>query len=235
MKSLATLLGRSESPRHPTREVKPEVVVVIDDEPVCRTSLRRILESLHDAVTVEEFADPGKALEWLKTGTPALVVTDYRMPQLDGIDLIRRLRQSEATAQTPIVLVTVLKERAVRTRALEAGATDFLTKPIDHDECRARCRNLLELSRYQRFLEDQLARRNACLRNLTVSEGQKESLSLPELLDGSDSGKYVLMDYEELYEVTSTLAAMDRLLTPWRNKHDMLEASVRRPLRGDQS
>ena len=54
----------------------------------------------------------------------------------------------------PVVIITCMEEKSVRYRAMEAGATDFLTKPIDHHECRARCRNLLKLRQQQSIIRD---------------------------------------------------------------------------------
>jgi two-component system response regulator RpfG len=85
------------------------------------------------------------------------------MPEMDGIEFIRRLRSVPKLKEIPLVMVTVVEDRQVRYQALESGATDFLTRPIDPQECRARCRNLLALRRSQKsvidrakWLEDQV-------------------------------------------------------------------------------
>jgi len=58
-----------------------------------------------------------------------MVITDYRMPDLDGIEFIRRMRQFECCQSVPVMMITVVTERRVRHEALEAGATAFLTRP----------------------------------------------------------------------------------------------------------
>ena len=83
-----------------------------------------------------------------------LVLVDYQMPEIDGIEFVRRLRLLPEYAHVPMVMVTVHDDRKVRYAALDAGITDFLTKPIDTRECLARCRNLLTLRRQQLALED---------------------------------------------------------------------------------
>lgn len=210
------------------------VVAVIDDQPVSRALIARLLKDLDESIDVKLFADPSKALAWLPDARPALIVTDYRMPQMDGIEFVKALRALQSTKWTPIMLVTVLDDRQIKKRALLAGATDFLNKPIDHDECRARCRNLLELSSYQAFLLEQLSIRNAYIRTLHEASGQPLEPTVEEMLDVTENGRYVLMEYRELYEVTSTLAAIDKLLNAWRSKRALLEAAVKRPLQGDQ-
>jgi len=232
MQSLASLLrnnGMVDAGEKPAREI---VVADVDDQPVSRALFTRLLKDIDASIEVELFADPGEALAWLPSARPALIVTDFRMPQMDGIEFVQALRALPGTKWTPIILVTVLDDHQVKKRALQAGATDFLNKPIDHDECRARCRNLLELSTYQAHLLEQLDIRNAYIRSLRDSSGANDNSYPPEELDVTQGGKYVLMEYQALYNVTSTLAAIDTLLTPWREDSPSIEAAVKRPLHG---
>jgi CheY-like chemotaxis protein len=208
------------------------VVAVIDDQPVSRTLIARLLKDLDHELDVKPFANPADALAFLQETRPALIVTDYRMPGMDGVEFVKALRKLESTKRTPIVLVTVLDDREIRKRALEAGATDFLNKPVDHDECKARCRNLLDLSIYQAFLLDQLSIRNAYIRKLNQDAEPSTELPVEEFLDVTESGRYTLMEYRELYQITSTLTAIDKLLTPWRSSRATLEAAIKRPLQG---
>jgi CheY-like chemotaxis protein len=233
--SLASLFRLNGFPTSSEDPAKDVVVAVIDDQPVSRTLLARLLRGVDATIDVKLFADPSAALAWLPDARPALIITDYRMPQMDGIEFVKALRRMENTKWTPIMLVTVLDDHQVKKRALQAGATDFLNKPIDHDECRARCRNLLELSSYQAFLLEQLSIRNAYIRSLHDTAGLPLETHVDETLDVTQKGRYVLMEYQELYEVTSTLAAMDKLLNTWRNKRASLEAAAKRPLQGDST
>lgn len=233
MNSLEALFRLNGLTGAPVDAAKAAVVAVIDDQPVSRALIARLLRDVDESIEVRPFADPSKALTWLGEASPALVITDYRMPQMDGIEFVKALRALETTKRTPIMLVTVLDDRSVKRRALQAGATDFLNKPIDHDECRARCRNLLELSSYQAFLLEQLSIRNAYIRGLHQASGRVPD-SPDEVLDVTEKGRYVLMEYQQLYEVTSTLSAIDKLLNSWRTRRDMLEVAVKRPLQGDR-
>ena len=129
-------------------------VLVIDDQSTGRVILEEIVRGVDPSIQVQTFADPIAAIEWAKTHPVDLVLTDYKMPQLDGVETIRRIRGIYSCMDVPIVVVTVLEDRETRYKALEAGATDFLTKPVDQYECRARCRNLLTMRRQQIVIKD---------------------------------------------------------------------------------
>jgi two-component system response regulator RpfG len=142
-------------------------ILLVDDQFTSRKILEQLVITLNDHLEVKSFADPVSALEWARNHQPDLVLTDYKMPQMDGIEFTRRFRALHV--DTPLVMVTAVEDKEVRYLALEAGATDFLTKPIDHTECRARCRNLLQLSHHQRIVKNR-----ALLLESKVSEATKE-------------------------------------------------------------
>jgi two-component system response regulator RpfG len=125
-------------------------VVVVDDQATGRTILKSIISGISPKISCEVFADPHQALEYCKINVPDLLITDYKMPQMNGVELIRRVRSIEGGEDIPVVVVTVVHERKIRYEALEAGATDFLSRPFDHYECQARCRNLLLLHQHQK-------------------------------------------------------------------------------------
>jgi len=105
-------------------------------------------------LTVTSFEDPYEALEFSKLNTPDLVITDYKMPQLDGVEFIRRFRMLPFCISVPMMVVTIVGDRAVRNEALKAGAMDYLTRPFDHQECLIRCRNLLTLRKQQLIINN---------------------------------------------------------------------------------
>ncbi|MCR4300414.1 MAG: response regulator [Sulfuricaulis sp.] len=142
-------------------------IMIVDDQFTSRKILEQLVITLDEHLEVRSFADPISALEWAGNHQPDLVLTDYKMPQMDGIEFTSRLR--ELYADTPLVMVTTVEDKEVRYLALEAGATDFLNKPIDHTECRARCHNLLLLSHHQRIVKNR-----ALLLESKVSEATKE-------------------------------------------------------------
>lgn len=129
--------------------IRHNTVLIIDDQSTGRMILSEIVRSIDKKMDVMAFGDPLEALEYAASHSVDLVLTDYKMPNLDGIETIRRLRRIFAEEDVPIVCVTIVNDREIRYAALEAGATDFLTRPIDRFECRARCKNLLTLRRHQ--------------------------------------------------------------------------------------
>jgi len=129
-------------------------VLIIDDQATSRAILEEVARNLDDNVRVASFGRPIDAVVWAATNVADLVLIDYLMPEMNGIDLARRLRGFVGYEHVPFVMVTVKDERKVRYDALDAGITDFLNKPIDTRECLARCRNLMTLRRQQLILED---------------------------------------------------------------------------------
>src|SRR5436189_1750133 len=98
--------------------------------------------------------DGETALRQVHAERPDLVVSDILMPNMDGYDLCRRLRGAPQTALLPIVLVTSLDAQGERIKGLEAGADDFLSKPINWEELFARVRSLLRVKALQDELKD---------------------------------------------------------------------------------
>ncbi|MBI4264646.1 MAG: response regulator [Acidobacteria bacterium] len=92
--------------------------------------------------------DGAAALELVQRESPDLVLSDVLMPKLSGFDLCRRLKEERATRLIPVVLVTALGEREDRIEGINAGADDFLTKPVNAHELKARVRSLVRLKRF---------------------------------------------------------------------------------------
>lgn len=136
----------------PSEHEHSGVAVVVDDQSTGRAIFTRVVQTADASIHVESFAEPLAAYGWLRANRASLVLVDYRMPGLDGIEFIRLTRALPNYADTPIVMVTAYGDREVKLRALSAGVTDFLTKPVDYAEAQARCRNLLRLSRHQEAL-----------------------------------------------------------------------------------
>ncbi len=129
-------------------------VLIVDDQSTGRKILERIIQDLSPHLRVDSFADPLAALQHIQTQTPDLILVDYKMPGLNGLQFTHQVRQTPGCADVPLVIVTVIQDIQVRYQALQAGATDFLTRPIDQVECLARCRNLLQLRTQQKLVRD---------------------------------------------------------------------------------
>ena len=102
---------------------KAKQVLIIDDQSTGRTILEKVIQQIGDNIHVTSMSNPTTALEWLDLHGVDLIVTDYRMPEINGIEFIRLVRQKTHCLNVPIVMITVVSEKAVRYEALEAGAT----------------------------------------------------------------------------------------------------------------
>jgi two-component system response regulator RpfG len=120
-------------------------VLIVDDQPSARAMLRHVVEGISPDLRVEEFGDPNEALRRSEEWDPDLLLLDYRMPEMDGLEFARRFRRPPVHRDVPIVLITVVGDEPLRQAALDAGVLDFLVKPVRPRELRARCRNLLTL------------------------------------------------------------------------------------------
>ncbi|OFW44375.1 MAG: metal-dependent phosphohydrolase [Acidobacteria bacterium RIFCSPLOWO2_12_FULL_60_22] len=126
-------------------------ILIVDDD----ASYRKLMVGLLRAQGFEVFAasDGEDALVEFAHHEPDLVLMDVDMPRLNGFEVCRRLKQQPETRLTPVVLVTGMAATEDRIRGLEAGADDFLSKPVDRNELLARVRSLLSLKAYTDELE----------------------------------------------------------------------------------
>jgi len=120
-------------------------VLIVDDQSSARTMLRHVVEAIGPTVHAADFGSPVEALRWSEGHPTDLVLLDYRMPDMDGLEFARRFRRSLSRRDVPIVLISVVGDEPVRQAALEAGVIDFLVKPVRPRELRTRCKNLLQL------------------------------------------------------------------------------------------
>src|SRR5262245_64401437 len=126
-------------------------VIVVDDEPANVRLLTRQLA--RDGHVVLAATNGDEALALIAREQPDLVLMDVMMPRRDGYETCRALKENASTRLIPIVLVTALSDSADKVRGLEAGADDFLTKPVNTSELLARVRALVRLKRYTDDLE----------------------------------------------------------------------------------
>jgi adenylate cyclase len=147
-------------------------ILVVDDTPVNVKLLADLLAVKGYAVSTA--ANGTEALEKIARECPDLVLLDVMMPGLSGYEVCRKVREDPATAMLPIVMVTALDPVQERVKGIEAGADDFLTKPINQPEMLARVRSLLRVKE----LWDRLADLNATLeRRVEEQVAQLERLS----------------------------------------------------------
>lgn len=128
------------------------LVLIVDDDAVVRETLRAAVA--HEGYRVELAADGYEALAKIERVQPDVVLLDVMMPGLDGFEVTRRIKSSPATILIPVILVTALDSRQERMRGIEAGADDFLSKPIDRLQLLTRLATVARLRRVSRELDD---------------------------------------------------------------------------------
>lgn len=128
-----------------------ETVLVADDDEANRTLLEELLGL--ENLQVVQATDGEEALRQFARHKPDLVLLDVEMPHLRGFEVCRKLKSNPETRLTPVVLVTSLSATEDRVQGIEAGADDFLTKPIERSQLLARVRSLLSLKNYTDELE----------------------------------------------------------------------------------
>ncbi|MGU3538128.1 HD-GYP domain-containing protein [Methylobacterium sp. A54F] len=155
--------------------------LVLDDAELNNLLMVEALRPLAECEPVA-FTQPAEALAYARSQGDRIgvVITDYDMPGLNGIGVIREIRAMAALAHTPIVMVTSIEQRSLKREALEAGATDFLNKPFDPVEVRARVGNLLALTRAYRAQQDHAAclAREVAAAVATIEAREREIVTL---------------------------------------------------------
>jgi adenylate cyclase len=157
----------------------PARVLIADDNPAnVRILSMRLAADGYDVVTAR---DGEEALAVAHESQPDLILLDVMMPKLDGITVCRRLKAAQETSFTPIILVTAMTEAKDIVAGLEAGADEYLTKPVDHAALSARVRSMLRIKALHDTVTAQageIARWNATLeRRVAEQVGQLEQMS----------------------------------------------------------
>lgn len=119
------------------------MIVIIDDSPTALVVLKNFAGE-RGLREVKTFSDPVKGLEFLMQSPVDAVVLDCTMPDIDGIQLTQRLRESEMHKETPVIVVTGSEDAETRARARVAGATAFLGKPVRMAEFKATLASVLK-------------------------------------------------------------------------------------------
>jgi two-component system cell cycle response regulator len=186
-------------------------ILVVDDQEMNRRYLHAKLASEYYQV---QLASGGQeALDRIASEPPDIILLDVMMPGLDGFEVCRRLKLDAQTRHIPVLMVTALDGRDARLRALDVGADDYLTKPIDDVQLMARLRNLVRL----KPIVDELRAREA--------SGRKIGAIAAERASGADAPARILVIHEDPREI----ARIESVLGPF---HDVARFGARDETRG---
>ena len=215
--------------------------MVVDDFEANLTALEAVLAGEGYHVLLARDAD--QAIDLISREPPDIVVSDIRMPGRDGFDLCRTLKAAPATSLIPVVLLTGATEARDRMLAIEAGADEFLTKPIDLSELKARVRSLLQVKRFT----DELDSAEAVLRSLALmievrdayTEGHCQRLSqyateLGALLDLPDDDLEALGTGGYFHDIGKIALPDSILLKPGALTAEEFERVKEHPVVGDR-
>jgi two-component system, cell cycle response regulator len=162
----------SDAPRPRPRPVRPgeapgetPLILVVDDNPDNLDIISTRLRYRGYEVAVAERGD--EAIGMVHEVTPDLILLDIMMPDMDGYEVARRIRADAGIGYIPIIVVTARDSTEDKVTGLDAGADDYLTKPINFPELEARVRSMLRIKR----LQDQLEEKNRELEQLSISDG----------------------------------------------------------------
>lgn len=169
----------------------PARILIVDDHEDNVELMRARLESW--GYTAEDARDGFEALDKVAASPPDLILLDVMMPTIDGMEVARRIKANASLPFIPIIMQTALDSTENKVEGLESGADDYITKPIDFAELKARLRSMLRIKRLQEELEErerQLLEANERLRYMSQTDG----------LTGLDNRRHLEERLSEMFE-----------------------------------
>lgn len=151
------------------------LILIVDDEYIGRETLQSVLEG--EGYELEMAENGFQAIEKAKDLLPDVILLDVMMPGMTGFEVCQRIRSDPQIAEIPIIILTALDDRESLLNALKAGADDFISKPFDRFELRARLLGITRLNRYQKLLQERAKLREANAQLLNAYEATIEGLS----------------------------------------------------------
>jgi two-component system response regulator RpfG len=149
-------------------------VMIVDDTASQRTLVRSLVKDISESIKVSDVADPVQALLLSQKDPPDMLIIDYRMPKMDGLEFVRRFRRPLSQRDIPVIFISVVDDASVREAALGAGVIDYIVKPIQPLDFKAKLKSLIEMRQHQvsqknrsYLLEHQL---NTALRDIEYRE-----------------------------------------------------------------
>jgi signal transduction histidine kinase len=150
-------------------------ILIVDDEPSARDTVEALL--LKEEYQLEFAKDGYEGLKIAEALQPDLILLDVMMPGMNGYEVCRRIRATPTLAEVPIIMVTALDDRSSLLLGIEAGADDFLSKPIDRQELRLRVRTIIRLNRYRTLVKQRENLRAMAEHVITAQEQERKRIS----------------------------------------------------------
>jgi cyclic di-GMP phosphodiesterase len=150
-------------------------VLIVDDEYIGRETLQSVLEG--EGYELEMAENGLQAIEKTKKLLPDVILLDLMMPGMNGLEVCKRIRNDPQIAAIPIIMLTALNDRDSLLNALKAGADDFISKPFDRYELRARLMGITRLNRYQKLIQERARLQEANAHLLAAYEATMEGWS----------------------------------------------------------
>ncbi len=170
-----------------------EKILIVDDQPSNLVSLVDYIESSFPEIEVSQALDGKMALYVANAVHPSLIITDWEMPGMNGIELIRELKEDEVTRDIPVIMCTgIMTSQDSLKMALEAGAVDYIRKPVDPVELEARVRSMLALIARNREILEEKQRHAITLLELEKEKAERvvgEALKEKEQAEASEQLK----------------------------------------------
>jgi CheY-like chemotaxis protein len=154
--------------------ISPATILIVDDTPSSQNLLATMLVEL--PATIIQAADGVEAIEQLEKQRVDLIVTDIQMPILDGVALIQEIKNRPEYDSIPIVVITGFSDKVSIDKAFQAGANDYITKPLEQIEVMARIQNLLRLQRAEKRWHDAVDLLTTQNKSLANSNQELQSL-----------------------------------------------------------
>ena len=192
----------------PTHQCQPTTVLVADDDPISRQLMKRFLESQGHQVILA--TDGEQAWSLFLTHHPRLVITDWRMPKLDGLELCQRIRAHQHEAYTFVLILTSTTDRDAKVHGFAAGADEFMTKPFDRAELTWRIHSSMRVLSLHTNLQSRIndlkeARSRLELANQEMQEGLHAASTIQRSMLPAETPDVRNVDAAWIYEPSDHL------------------------------
>ncbi len=208
---------------------KDRILIVDDDSLNLKLMVASLLPGPYECITASNGLE---ALEQVEKQPPDLILLDIMMPGLDGYQVAARVKEDPATRNIPIILITALDDTDSKVRGLEAGADEFLNKPVHAAELQARVKSLLRLKRYQEQLRSRHQAESRFTGPLEEISGRGR-IELPSVLlvedEEKDSRLMQMQLYGQPYEVKTVTSGEQALLCARQERIDLILLDILLP------